>query len=80
MPIPIKVILIVISGASYLAGTILLAFSIEFRHEKMTNDDSRLVKAAKGMGSPGKTNINRHRWGIILSTLGYVFLLVSLVA
>ena len=80
MTIPIKEILIVISGASYLAGAILLALSIEFRHQKMTEDDSRLLKAAKGMGSPGKVNINKHRWGIILSTLGYVFLLASLVA
>jgi len=79
MPISTKAILIIMSGASYLAGTILLALAIEFGHEKMKGDKSQVVQAAKEKGSPGKRNIVKHRWGMILSALGYVLLLASLV-
>jgi hypothetical protein len=79
MPISTKAILIILSGASYLAGTILLALAIEFRHEKMKGDKSPAVQAANVIGSPGIRNMTKHILGMILSALGYVLLLASLV-
>jgi len=80
MSISIKEILMILSGASYLAGTILLALAIEFRHEKMKGDKSPVVQAASVIGSPGIRNMTKHIWGMILSALGYALLVASLVA
>jgi hypothetical protein len=79
MGFSIKEILMITSGASYLAGTILLALAIEFRHEKMKSDKSPVVQAANVIGSPGIRSMTKHIWGMILSTLGYALLLASFV-
>ena len=71
-------LLVVLSGASYLLGTVFLAASIRWQSEILPeNDDSELAKNVRRMGSPGRTDVFRFRIGIILSGLGYFLLLIS---
>jgi hypothetical protein len=71
-------LLVALSGASYLIGTVLLAYSIRWQSEILPkSDDSELAKNVRRMGNPGRTDVIRFRIGIILSCLGYFLLLIS---
>jgi hypothetical protein len=71
-------LLVVLSGASYLIGTVFLAASIRWQSEILPrNDHSDLAENVRRMGSPGYTDIFRFRIGVILSSLGYILLLIS---
>ena len=71
-------LLIVLSGALYLLGTVFLAASIRWQSEILReDDDSKFAKNVRRMGSPGHTDVFRFRIGMILSGLGYVLLLIN---
>jgi len=71
-------LLIIISGASFLFGSYLLAHSIKWQSEKLSKDDnSELANNVRRMGSPGHTDPLEFKAGMIFSTLGYVLLVVG---
>jgi len=71
-------LLVVLSGASYLIGTVFLAVSIRWQSDNLhKNDDSELAKNVRRMGSPGRTDIVRFRIGMILNAMGYFLLIIS---
>ena len=70
--------LVILSALSYLSGTFLLAYSIEFQADKLDpDDDSDLSKAVRRMGSPGKIMPARFRAGLVLNLVGFALLLIS---
>lgn len=69
---------IIISGASFLLGTFLLAYSIKWQSEILSkNDNSGLAKKVREMGSPGHTDPTQFKAGMIFSALGYVLLIIG---
>ena len=77
----INKLLIILSGASYLAGTILLARSIKWQSDILSKDDnSELAKKIREMGSPGRTDPTQFKAGWILSAIGYVLLIIGTLA
>ncbi len=71
-------LVIIISGASFLFGSFLLAYSIKWQSGILSeNDNSELAKNVRQMGSPGHTDPTQFKAGMIFSALGYVLLVVG---
>jgi len=73
----IKTILIIASCTFFFAGTVFLAYAVEFQADKLAKGDSRLQREIEKMGGPALLNHKKHRAGLILSCIGYVLLLLS---
>ncbi len=76
--INVSKLLIIISGASFLLGSFLLAYSIKWQAWILPkNDNSELAKKVRQMGSPGHTDPTQFKAGMIFNALGYVLLVVA---
>jgi hypothetical protein len=71
-------ILVIISGASFLVGSFLLAYSIKWQSDLISKDDnSEFAKKVRQMGSPGHTDPTQFKAGLILSCLGYILFILG---
>jgi uncharacterized membrane protein len=73
---PLYKVLLVLSAACFVVGTTFLAKSVRWQAENLP-EDSELAKAARKMGSPGRTDVTRLRIGMILNAVGYALVIVS---
>ena len=76
-----KSILVVLSGACFIVGTAFLVKSIRWQSEDtadLINNKSK-KKEVRKMDSPGRTEINNLKAGMVLNAVGYALLVVSTV-
>ena len=74
---PVQSIIMWFSGACYLAGTILLAKSVRFITKDYVDEGMLNKSSIKESSSSGYLILWRFNLGLILSTIGYIALIVS---